>query len=195
MKKCEVLSGETVFLRIGPLFRRIGPRVSPDGTFSKTQRSYSNETPCMHVAFALDHARSSLAPLNKFMATHPGLNPNSPVICLFLPAVLVEAGTLVQTQQARRGFTPSTTRTEGRRPCVCRCAWESVVVGRWKPNYNGGAGGWTNSLILWVRASAFLFFVWLGKRSVLVSVCDKEHINSENIFTSVTLQQLHLCVS
>ena len=27
---------ETVFLWIGPLFRRIGPPVSPDGTFSKT---------------------------------------------------------------------------------------------------------------------------------------------------------------
>ena len=32
---------------MGPLFYMIGPRVSPDRTSSKTQRSYSNETPCM----------------------------------------------------------------------------------------------------------------------------------------------------
>ena len=36
-EKYEVLSGE-------PLFHRIGPRVSQDGTFSKNQRSYSKET-------------------------------------------------------------------------------------------------------------------------------------------------------
>ena len=42
-----VLFSETLFLRIGPLFRRLGPRVSLIRTFSKTQRTYSNETPCM----------------------------------------------------------------------------------------------------------------------------------------------------
>ena len=31
---------------IGPLFNQVGLRVSPDWTFSKTQRSSSNETPC-----------------------------------------------------------------------------------------------------------------------------------------------------
>ena len=36
-----------VFQRIGPLFHREGPRVSPDGTFSKTQGSYPHETPCI----------------------------------------------------------------------------------------------------------------------------------------------------
>ena len=41
----EVLSGETLFHRIGPVFRRIGPRVSPDRTFSRTQRSQFEETP------------------------------------------------------------------------------------------------------------------------------------------------------
>ena len=30
------LSGETVFLRIGPLFHQVGPRVSLNRTFSKT---------------------------------------------------------------------------------------------------------------------------------------------------------------
>ena len=35
-EKHEVPSGETLFHWIGPLFHRIGRRVSPDGTFSKT---------------------------------------------------------------------------------------------------------------------------------------------------------------
>ena len=38
-------SGETVSLPVGPLFHQIGPRVSLDKTFSKTQRSDSNEHP------------------------------------------------------------------------------------------------------------------------------------------------------
>ena len=51
-----VLFRETLFLRMGPLFLRLGPRVSLIRTFSKTQRSYSNETPCIdlgtiHVIF------------------------------------------------------------------------------------------------------------------------------------------------
>ena len=45
-----VFSGETVFLPRGPLFHQIGPRVSPVRTFSKTQRSYSNETPSVCAA-------------------------------------------------------------------------------------------------------------------------------------------------
>ena len=36
----QFLFSETVFLRIGT-------SVSQDGTFSKTQRSFSNETPCI----------------------------------------------------------------------------------------------------------------------------------------------------
>ena len=43
----QVISGETVFHRIGPLFRRIGPRVSPERTFSKTERSHADETACI----------------------------------------------------------------------------------------------------------------------------------------------------
>ena len=35
---------ETVFLRIGPLFRRIGPRVSQDRTFSKTNAPFLKNT-------------------------------------------------------------------------------------------------------------------------------------------------------
>ena len=42
-----VLFSETLFLRRGPLFRKLGPRVSLIRTFSKTQRTYSNETPCI----------------------------------------------------------------------------------------------------------------------------------------------------
>ena len=44
--KHEVPSGET-------LFRRIGPRVSPGRTLPKTQRSYSNETPCLGESIPL----------------------------------------------------------------------------------------------------------------------------------------------
>ena len=48
-KTQSVLSVETLFHRIGPLFHQIGR-----GLFSKSQRSYSNETPCMkHPASAL----------------------------------------------------------------------------------------------------------------------------------------------
>ena len=43
----DVLSSETVFLRIGPLFHRIEPRVSQDRTFFEHQSSYSKETPCV----------------------------------------------------------------------------------------------------------------------------------------------------
>ena len=42
MKKKKVLFSETVF-------HRIGPRVSQDRTFSKNQRSYSKETPCIRA--------------------------------------------------------------------------------------------------------------------------------------------------
>ena len=36
-------------LQQGPLFRRIGPRVSQEMTFTKTQRSFSDETPCVRI--------------------------------------------------------------------------------------------------------------------------------------------------
>ena len=51
-----LLFSETVFLRIGPLFHRTGPRVSQDRTFSKTQRCQIKETHCIGEA------------LEKFMA-------------------------------------------------------------------------------------------------------------------------------
>ena len=47
--KHQVLSGETLFHQIGALFRRIEPHVSLDRTFSKTQRFYANEAPCIYL--------------------------------------------------------------------------------------------------------------------------------------------------
>ena len=44
-EKCEVLSRETVFLWIGPLFRRIGPPVSLIRTFSKTNAPIPKKHP------------------------------------------------------------------------------------------------------------------------------------------------------
>ena len=41
----EVLSGETLFLRIGPLLHRTGPRVSPDRTFSKADAPFLKNHP------------------------------------------------------------------------------------------------------------------------------------------------------
>ena len=63
-----LLFSETVFLRIGPLFRRLGPRVSLIRTFSKTQRTYSNETPgnvdeFVHVVICGEFAQWSLVVL------------------------------------------------------------------------------------------------------------------------------------
>ena len=39
------VEGETVFLWIGPLFHRIGPRVSQDRTFSKTNAPIPKKHP------------------------------------------------------------------------------------------------------------------------------------------------------
>ena len=51
-----VLFSETVFLWIGPLFRRIGPRVSQDRTFSKTNAPIPKKHPvCQRVGHILDY--------------------------------------------------------------------------------------------------------------------------------------------
>ena len=47
---------ETVFLQIGPLFRRTGPRVSQDRTLFEYQRSQSKETPCRPIIQSLEHS-------------------------------------------------------------------------------------------------------------------------------------------
>ena len=79
-----VLFSETVFLWMGPLFRRSGPRISPVTTFSKTQRSYSNETHRISGEVANIHMRTNAKNLVLTARTINLLNRKETIRMIFM---------------------------------------------------------------------------------------------------------------
>ena len=117
-----------MFLWIGPLFRRIGPRVSQDRTFSKNQRSHSKETPCiLQATLASGTSTGPSSPLAN-TASSQSVRTGCAVFATATVAAAVATGATACRGDEDRKFT-----TAERQALGCQCVASCYHYGQYSP--------------------------------------------------------------